>query len=75
MRVNVIAFGALTEITGNELFIEATDTAVLKAALQIEFPALADKKYAIAVNNKLVTEVTALTENDVVALMPPYSGG
>ncbi|KOS05131.1 hypothetical protein AM493_03060 [Flavobacterium akiainvivens] len=75
MKVRVIAFGQIAEITGGELFIEAQDTVVLKAALQVEFPTLADKKYAIAVNNKLVTEVTALTENDVVALMPPYSGG
>lgn len=75
MKIKILAFGQITEITGSELFIEAHDTAVLKSALQIEFPALADKKYAIAVNNKLVAEVTALKENDVVALMPPYSGG
>ena len=55
--------------------MEATDTAVLKAALQIEFPALADKKYAIAVNNKVISDTKRLSENDVVALMPPYSGG
>lgn len=75
MKIKVIAFGQIAEITGTELFIEAQDTAVLKAALQIEFSALAGKKYAIAINNKLVTGVTELAENDVVALMPPYSGG
>jgi sulfur-carrier protein len=75
MKVKVIAFGSIAEITGSVLVMEAQDTGVLKAALQTEFPQLAGKKYAMAVNNKLVTEVMALTENDVVALMPPYSGG
>lgn len=75
MAIKIIAFGQIAEITGKELVIEANDITVLKAALQIEFPALAQKKYAIAVNKKLVTENITLTENDTVALMPPYSGG
>lgn len=74
--IKVIAFGQIAEITGNELFIEARDTGVLKDALLLRFPALAEKKYAIAVNNRLITEQHyKLNENDVVALMPPYSGG
>lgn len=75
MQVKIIAFGQIAEITGSELFIEAEEVVVLKTALQIEFPALADKKYVIAVNNKLITDNKELSENDVVALMPPYSGG
>jgi sulfur-carrier protein len=75
MEVTIIAFGQIAEITGRTLTIEAADTAVLKTALQIQFPALLDKKYAIAVNKKLVTDTVALAENDTVALMPPYSGG
>lgn len=75
MRIKVLAFGQIAEITGSQLYMDATDTAFLKAALQIEFPALADKKYAIAVNNKVISDSKGLSENDVVALMPPYSGG
>lgn len=75
MKVKVIAFGQIAEITGAELFIEAQDTEVLRTALQIEFPELTGRKYAIAVNNTLITENKALSEHDVVALMPPYSGG
>lgn len=75
-EIKVIAFGQITEIIGAEVFIEASDTHMLKYALQEHFPLLAEKKYAIAVNNKLITEEQyALKENDVVALMPPYSGG
>lgn len=75
MKIKVIAFGQIAEITGAELFIEAEDIEILKTALQIEFPELANRKHAIAVNNKLITENIALSEHDVVALMPPYSGG
>lgn len=75
MSIKIIAFGQIAEITGSELFMEAQDTDVLRAALQVEFPALTDKKYALAVNNKLITDTMTLLENDVVALMPPYSGG
>ena len=75
MTVNIIAFGQIAEITGRELIVEAADTAVLKIALQVQFPALADKKYALAVNKRLVTDNVTLNENDTVALMPPYSGG
>lgn len=75
MDIKVIAFGAIAEITGDELYVAAQDTAALKAALEVKFPALAGKKYAVAVNNKLIAGTIALSENDVVALMPPYSGG
>ncbi|KGO85530.1 hypothetical protein Q765_16035 [Flavobacterium rivuli WB 3.3-2 = DSM 21788] len=75
MAIKIIAFGQIAEITGKELTVEASDITILKAALQVEFPALAEKKYAIAVNKKLVADNVALSDNDTVALMPPYSGG
>jgi molybdopterin converting factor small subunit len=43
--------------------------------LQELFPELADRKYAVAVNMKVVQENLELKQNDTVALMPPYSGG
>jgi len=75
MNINIIAFGQIAEITGKRPAAEATDTAMLKAALLEKFPALGQKKYAIAVNKKVVTGTVQLNENDEVALMPPYSGG
>jgi len=75
MKIKIIAFGQIAEITGKELVIEALDTASLQQALRDKFPALAEKKYAIAVNKILVSDNHILTDNDTVALMPPYSGG
>jgi len=75
MDIRIIAFGQIAEVTGKEFLFEAVDVTSLKLALHSTFPALSEKKYAIAVNKRLATENVAFTENDTVALMPPYSGG
>jgi len=75
MAIKIIAFGQIAEITGKEFSVDANDVNTLKSALNDKFPALVEKKYAIAVNKILVTDNVTLTDNDTVALMPPYSGG
>jgi molybdopterin synthase sulfur carrier subunit len=76
MPVNIIIFGRLTDIAGNSLALEnITDTNSLVKELHILYPALAEAKYVIAVNKKVVNENTTLTENSKVALLPPFSGG
>lgn len=75
MEVKVIAFGKIAEITGKEFSVAASDTEALKEQLVVQFPQLADMKFAVAVNKKVTDENTALNNNDTVALMPPYSGG
>lgn len=75
MEIKVIAFGQIAEITGKEIALEASDINSLKIILAKKFPALSDRKYAIAVNKKLVQGNFDLSQNDTVALMPPYSGG
>jgi len=75
MSIKVIAFGQIAEITGKEILIDAVDTNSLRLELNAQFPQLEGKKYGIAVNKKLVTNDVTLYEGDIVALMPPYSGG
>jgi len=75
MKITIIAFGQIAEITGKDLTLSAADTDALKQQLEAMFPALAAKKYAIAVNRQLVPGHYNFNENDEVALMPPYSGG
>lgn len=74
-EIKIIAFGQIAEITGKELMLEATDLDSLKQDLKQKFPELLDIKLAFAVNRKLVENNITFKENDVVALMPPYSGG
>ncbi|KQS91802.1 MoaD/ThiS family protein [Chryseobacterium sp. Leaf394] len=75
MEIKVISFGQIAEITGKEFMVEAADLDSLKLFLIQKFPELSDRKLAFAVNKKLVQENIILNQNDVVALMPPYSGG
>jgi molybdopterin converting factor small subunit len=76
MKIQVIIFGQLAEITGKSLTAtNITDTNELVKYLHKNFPALEKVKYKIAVDKKLVNQNTLLTENCEVALLPPFSGG
>lgn len=76
MRIQVMSFGQIAEITGaGKLLLDAEDTHALRLLLEQKFPGLQNKKYAIAVNRRLITQDVPLTENAEVALLPPFSGG
>lgn len=73
--IKLISFGKLKEILGSDLEFEAENSEELLNHLNEKFPPLKDLKLRIAVNQKIVSENTEFKNNDVVALMPPYSGG
>lgn len=75
MRVKVKTFGSLTDIMAKEFYITANDTAELMATLSGEYGELAHRSLLIAVNNTIIKAPVTFKENDIVALMPPYSGG
>ena len=75
MDVKILAFGRIAEITGRTFTIEAGDTDSLKEAVGLRFPELAQTKFAIAVNKRIINRMTAVSPSDEIALMPPYSGG
>ena len=75
--MQVLFFGSLADIAGNAEFNPSgiETTAQLKEALVGQYPELENHSFLIAVNKKVQHENTALLENDVVALLPPFSGG
>lgn len=76
MKVNIIIFGQLCDLLGEKMTLDnITDTNGLIAELNKRFPELANSKFAIAVDKKIVTENILLTNNCTLALMPPFSGG
>jgi molybdopterin synthase sulfur carrier subunit len=76
MNLTIKTFGQLAEVTGTaELQMQAEDLASLREALTDRFPGLRERKFAVAVNKQLITENRVFKENDVVALLPPFSGG
>jgi sulfur-carrier protein len=77
MKVRIIIFGQLTDITGkNELTLpDVNDTGDLVTELNKLYPALAASRYILAVDKQTVNGNVNLKEGSVVALLPPFSGG
>jgi molybdopterin converting factor small subunit len=76
MSLKIIFFGRLAEIGGESIELEqVANTDDLVKALHKNFPELADTRYAIAVDKKVISGNTILYKNSEVALLPPFSGG
>lgn len=75
--MKILFFGQLVEVVGaKELIIEgATDIHALTSALHQQFPLLAQSKYVIAVDQELVSDNKNLQAHNIIAFMPPFSGG
>lgn len=76
-RLKVKSFGLLTDVIGHDLidfdFVDNTDKLRLK--LIEAYPRLKQLSFSIAVNKKLISQITALEIGDEIALLPPFSGG
>ena len=76
MSIKIILFGKLADIAGNSVSVtNVADTDRLVDALHKDYPALANTKYMIAVDKRVIKENTVLNNNSTVALLPPFSGG
>lgn len=77
MKTTILLFGQLAEMVGvKQISVEGmVDTTTLITALHLQYPVLAEVKYVIAVNQELISENTALSDQSIVALLPPFSGG
>lgn len=80
MNLKVLLFGISTDLVGATSmgFSISPNTTILefKTRLQEQYPQLTDiNSYAIAVNESYAHNETVLKENDIVAIIPPVSGG
>jgi molybdopterin synthase sulfur carrier subunit len=78
MKVNVLAFGQIaTAINSNNFIIEDEfyDTNSLLLVLYLKFPSLQNIEFKLAVNKQIANTNIVLNNNDIVALLPPFSGG
>ena len=76
-QINVLTFGAITDIVGNSSFVvsDIDSTDILMKRLEEQYPPLKTINYAIAVDKQIVTSDTALQSQSTVAILPPFSGG
>lgn len=80
MKLQVLLFGIISDIVGETdiLMSVPLDTSVLefKQQLQLKFPELRQlNEYSVAINEYYCSENVQLKENDIVAIIPPVSGG
>lgn len=75
--VNILTFGAITDITGNRSFVmeEIDSTEKLVQVLEEKYPLLKTIQYAIAVDKEVIQQHTQLENEATVAILPPFSGG
>lgn len=77
MEIEIISFGKIAELISNQKIdiAEIADTDSLKVHLETLFPELKAVKYKFALNNNLIQANSAINHNDILAIMPPFSGG
>jgi sulfur-carrier protein len=77
MQVQIILFGQLTDIVGNDkmLLQDVQDTDELVQSVNKLYPAMAGIKYIVAVDKQTILANTILNETSSVALLPAFSGG
>lgn len=80
MKITILFFGITTDLVGESSvpFSIKDNTSIkdLKENLKNEFPNLKNiNDFAIAANEEYATDDLFLKEGDIVAIIPPVSGG
>lgn len=77
MPIEILFFGSLTDATSIPALSikDMIDTDEVKIFLEEKYPSLQTAKYFIAVNQQMIQTNAILKPGDIVALMPPFSGG
>lgn len=77
MKINVLFFGILSEITKKQN-LELADIVNLRALqsyLWKTYPEIKDMDYRFAINKEIVDGKVEFKDGDEVALLPPFAGG
>ncbi len=80
MKIKILFFGIVRDIVGeNYMELELTHEISVKNIQHIlkkKYSGLTDiENFAVAVNEEYVTGTYSVQENDVLAIIPPVSGG
>ncbi len=77
MQVKVLFFGVLSEVAGSDCryYSDASSTDDLRHRILDEFPEIEHYNYRLSLNNEIIESDIPLSDNDEVALLPPFAGG
>lgn len=77
MEIEIVSFGKIAEfIKHQKIALDGiSDTDGLKMYLERTFPEIVSMKYKLALNKNIVQKNSPIKNQDMVAIMPPFSGG
>jgi sulfur-carrier protein len=80
VKIKILFFGIVRDIVGeNAIELELNkdiSVSIFQQILKEKYPGLTDiKNYAVAVNEEYVSGTYSIQQNDVIAIIPPVSGG
>ncbi len=77
-QLQIKSFGMIADVVGSTYILEnfdGGDAELLKSILCEKFPRLSQLTFSIAVNHVVSSDHTFISQNDEIALLPPFSGG
>lgn len=77
MKVKVLFFGVLVEITGTgiKFYDDVKSIEHLRQRVADDFPEIIHYNFKISLNNNFINDDAALKNEDEVAFIPPFAGG
>jgi sulfur-carrier protein len=80
MKITLKYFGLIADIVNTneeivDLSVTECTTEGLMEILNQKYPDLLNTNFAIAINQSIITSVTSLSNEDIIALLPPFAGG
>jgi sulfur-carrier protein len=77
MKVKVLFFGVLAEVTGTGMKIleDVKTIEHLKQRIENDFPELVHYKFRLSLNDSFINRDALLSDGDEIAFIPPFAGG
>ena len=77
MKITVLFFGVLTDITGTgtRFYDDVKSLEHLRILIADDYPETVHYSFRMAVNNEIADDNRSLKDGDEVAFLPPFAGG
>jgi sulfur-carrier protein len=77
MKIKVLFFGVLSEITGTGIkyYTDVKSVEHLRQRVADDYPEIVHYTFKISLNNDLINGDSELNNDDELAFLPPFAGG
>lgn len=77
MKIKVLFFGVLSEVTGTgiKIYEGVKSMSQLKQEISDDYPELVHYNFRISLNNEIIQSDAPLSDGDEIACLPPFAGG